>query len=69
MKLALLGTGRMGFPMARRLCQAGNAVRFVVYKGRHDTRQVGFWEALEWMRALADGRKAPSDCRTLEGEP
>lgn len=54
---------------ARRLCQAGNAVRFVVYKGRHDTRQVGFWEVLEWMRALADGRRAPSDCRTLEGEP
>ena len=26
MKLALLGTGRMGFPMARRLCQAGHAV-------------------------------------------
>ena len=26
MKLALLGTGRMGFPMARRLCQAGHDV-------------------------------------------
>jgi len=38
----------------------------VVYKGRHDTRQVGFWEALEWMRALAEGKKAPSNCRNLE---
>jgi 2-hydroxy-3-oxopropionate reductase len=26
MKIALLGTGRMGLPMARRLCQAGHAV-------------------------------------------
>ena len=25
MKLALLGTGRMGFPMARRLCQAASS--------------------------------------------
>jgi acetyl esterase/lipase len=51
----------------RRLCQAGNPVRYVVYHGRHDTRQVGFWEALEWIRALADGQQAPSDCRELEG--
>jgi acetyl esterase/lipase len=53
----------------RRLCRAGNAVRYVVYRGRHDTRQVGFWEALEWMRALADGQPAPSDCRSLESQP
>jgi 2-hydroxy-3-oxopropionate reductase len=26
MKIALLGTGRMGFPMARRLCEAGHEV-------------------------------------------
>jgi acetyl esterase/lipase len=51
---------------ARQLCKAGSAVRYVVYQGRHDTRQVGYWEALEWMRALADGKPAPSDCRTLE---
>jgi acetyl esterase/lipase len=51
---------------ARRLCQAGSAVRFVVYRGRHDTRQAGFFEALGWMRALADGGKPPSDCPTLE---
>ena len=49
-----------------RLCRAGSAVRYVVYQGRHDTRQVGFWEALEWMRALAEGQRPPSDCRTLE---
>jgi acetyl esterase/lipase len=51
----------------RQLCKAGSAVRYVVYQGRHDTRQVGYWEALEWMRALADGKAPPSDCRTLEG--
>ena len=50
----------------RRLCQAGSPVRYVLYQGRHDTRQVGYWEALEWMQALADGRPAPSDCRDLE---
>jgi len=54
----------------RRLCRAGSAVRYVVYRGRrHDTRQIGYWEALEWMRALAGGQKAPSDCRTLEAQP
>ena len=50
----------------RGLCQAGNPVKYVVYRGRHDTRQVGYWEALEWMRALAEGKAPPSDCRTLE---
>jgi len=50
----------------RGLCQAGNPVKYLVYRGRHDTRQVGYWEALEWMRALAGGRPAPSDCRDLE---
>jgi acetyl esterase/lipase len=53
----------------RQLCQAGSPVKYVVYKGRHDTRQVGYWEALDWMRALADGKPAPSDCRTLEDRP
>jgi acetyl esterase/lipase len=53
----------------RQLCQAGSPVKYVVYKGRHDTRQVGYWEALDWMRALAAGKPSPSDCRTLEEEP
>ena len=53
----------------RGLCRAGNPVKYVVYRGRHDTRQVGYWEALEWMRALAGGRPAPSDCRDLEDRP
>ena len=52
----------------RQLCKAGSPVKYVVYQGRHDTRQVGYWEALDWMRALADGKPAPSDCRTLEDE-
>jgi acetyl esterase/lipase len=49
----------------RRLCLSGSPVRYIVYRGRHDTRQVGFREALDWMRRLADGQGAPSDCRTL----
>ncbi len=53
----------------RQLCKAGSPVKYVVYQGRHDTRQVGFWEALDWMRALADGKPAPSDCRSLEDHP
>ncbi len=53
----------------RQLCKAGNPVKYVVYQGRHDTRQVGYWEALDWMRALADGKPAPSDCKTLEEAP
>ena len=27
MKIAVLGTGFMGFPMARRLCEAGHSVQ------------------------------------------
>jgi len=53
----------------RQLCKAGSPVKYVVYQGRHDTRQVGYWEALDWMRALADGQAPPSDCRTLEDRP
>jgi pimeloyl-ACP methyl ester carboxylesterase len=53
----------------RALCQAGSPVKYVIYKGRHDTRQVGYWEALDWMRALADGRPPVSDCRSLEEKP
>jgi acetyl esterase/lipase len=48
------------------LCKAGSAVRYVVYRGhRHDTRQIGYWEALDWMLGLAAGHQAPSDCREL----
>ncbi len=46
-----------------RLCDAGSAVRYIVYEGaRHDTRQVGFADAVEWMYAIAGGEPAPSDC-------
>jgi len=52
----------------RQLCRAGSAVRYVLYRGRrHDTRQIGYWEALDWMLGLAAGHKAPSDCRELGG--
>jgi acetyl esterase/lipase len=53
---------------ARKLCQAGSAVRYVLYRGRrHDTRQIGYWEALDWMLGLAGGRKPPSNCQDFGG--
>jgi pimeloyl-ACP methyl ester carboxylesterase len=51
-----------------KLCQAGSAVRYVLYRGRrHDTRQIGYWEALDWMLGLAGGRKPPSNCQDFGG--
>ena len=47
----------------RRLCESGSAVRYPNYlRTRHETRYIGFEEALGWMRALAAGEDAPSDC-------
>ena len=45
------------------LCEQGSAVRYRIFDGvRHDTRQIGFGEAVEWMRARLDGGAPPSDC-------
>lgn len=45
------------------LCDLGSPVRYRIYEGaRHDTRQIGFSEAVDWMRALLDGESPPSDC-------
>jgi pimeloyl-ACP methyl ester carboxylesterase len=47
----------------RALCARGSAVRYIVYEGaRHDTRQIGFTAAVEWMRDRLAGVPAPSDC-------
>lgn len=47
----------------RRLCELGSSVRYPNYlRTRHETRYIGFEEALGWMRALAAGEPAPSDC-------
>lgn len=40
---------------------SGSVVRLVVYKqARHDTRQVGFSEALGWMKTITRGNPPPS---------
>jgi pimeloyl-ACP methyl ester carboxylesterase len=50
----------------RQLCANGSRVAFPNYIGvRHDTRVVGFVEALEWMEAVAQGETPPSDCDAL----
>jgi acetyl esterase/lipase len=51
----------------RRLCEAGSAVHYVLYKGaKHDTRQIGFGVAQRWMEALTSGIKPVSSCVELE---
>ncbi len=45
------------------LCELGSPVRYRIYEGaRHDTRQIGFDEAVDWMRARLDDEPPPSDC-------
>jgi acetyl esterase/lipase len=46
---------------AQALRDRGSAVQLSIYRGsRHDTRQVGFLEALEWMRSIVRGVRPPS---------
>jgi acetyl esterase/lipase len=46
---------------AEALRRRGSAVRLILYKGaRHDTRQRGFTEALEWMQTITRGGPPPS---------
>jgi hypothetical protein len=46
-----------------RLCGLGSAVRYANYlRTRHETRYIGFADALAWMRALAAGAPPPDDC-------
>ena len=50
----------------QRLCELGSSVRYPNYlRTRHETRYIGFEEALGWMRALAAGEPAPSDCDAM----
>lgn len=52
-----------------RLCEAGSRVRYPNYlRTRHETRYIGFTDAIEWMRFLAAGGTAPSDCEALPVE-
>ena len=51
---------------AEKLCRARSAVTLSIYENaRHDTRQVGFEEALSWMKAISGGAPAPSNCGEL----
>lgn len=46
-----------------RLCANGSPVRYALYlRTRHETRYVGFLDALTWMRDLAADRPPPDDC-------
>jgi acetyl esterase/lipase len=51
----------------RELCRTGSVVRYSLYKGRrHDTRQIGFGEAREWMEQITRGEKPESNCGSLK---
>ncbi len=45
---------------------AGSPVQYTLYKGRrHDTRQIGFTEAMSWMENLTRGGHAESSSRSV----
>ena len=48
------------------MCDAGSRVRYANFvRTRHETRYLGFEPAMDWMRSLAEGRDAPSDCESV----
>jgi pimeloyl-ACP methyl ester carboxylesterase len=48
----------------RQLCAAGNPVLYLYYPdSRHDTRQIGFNDAMSWMKRLAAGAPTPTHCQ------
>jgi acetyl esterase/lipase len=50
----------------RALCRTACPVTYSLYKGRrHDTRQIGFEEARQWMDRLARGERPESNCGDL----
>jgi pimeloyl-ACP methyl ester carboxylesterase len=52
------------------LCAGGSAVRYPNYlRTRHETRYIGFGEATLWMRGIAAGEPAPSDCQAIPAQP
>lgn len=49
-----------------RLCELGAPVRYANYlRTRHETRYIGFGDALSWMRERMAGIDAPSDCQEV----
>ena len=50
------------------LCELGSRVAYPNYVDtRHETRYVGFQDAIEWMRSVADGATPPNDCGLVNG--
>jgi predicted esterase len=49
--------------LVERLCELGSPVRYANYlRTRHETRYIGFRDALGWMRALAADQPPVDDC-------
>ncbi len=49
--------------LVERLCELGSPVRYANYlRTRHETRYIGFRDALAWMRALAADQPPADDC-------
>lgn len=49
--------------LVARLCELGSPVRYANYlRTRHETRYIGFADALAWMRAVAAGAPPADDC-------
>ena len=52
------------------LCEDGSRVRYPNYlRTRHETRYIGFWDAIGWMRDLTAGTQPPSDCANVSPTP
>jgi len=50
----------------RALCRAGSPVTYLRFSGsRHDTRQIGFADVLNWMEELTRGARPKSNCHEL----
>ena len=51
----------------RTLCENGSRVRYPNYlRTRHETRYIGFQDAMAWMESVANGEEPPSDCDLVE---
>ena len=49
------------------LCENGSWVRYPNYlRTRHETRYIGFQDAMAWMESVANGEEPPSDCELVE---
>ncbi len=53
--------------LVERLCELGSPVRYANYlRTRHETRYIGFRDALAWMRALAAEQPPVDDCPEVD---